>query len=531
MAYRGTTLRSPFLETGLRDDRSQELLPVTSLVLPSKNVNFHENGLSKRGGSALYLWPSIAGNPKIQGGFDFRLYNGASFKLFAAGGIVYNGNYSNPLKAGHSSSNPISFAQIGSASGQNTLQKVFWCDGQIAPQYWDGVAASASPVLTATSWSGSSGMPFQLINHARNANIRLWAITPDSVWASKLGTPTDFSDANVVQIPVYTEGGLVGGFDLGGQLFVYSKTKTYLIDDTDASSANWGYHESLWQGGAAHWRLICKADNNLLIMAEDGTIYSLQGIIATGSYASNQLARPAYVDKFIRDNIALSNIQNFHCCFDRKLRAVKFFMQEGGSANNIALLYFVDRPPNQAWIIHDNENFPSGYNATCSFEVRNGPGDWQIWTGDNQGLLWKLEQSIRHDDDVNTGPTAAAGNSYPTRIKTIRQDLGSPRAWKHFRGLIFRGSASGQVDFTMRKWIDGVRQEDSTFQINGSGASFDSAIFDTDVFAGDSLVPAMIDVGYYGRDAQFEFVNDTAGQDFFLSELLYLYQPRGIRIP
>ncbi len=519
MSYRGTLLRSPFLETGLRDDRSQELLPVTSLVLPSKNVNYWENGLSKRGGSSIYL--TIGGAPPIQGGYHFRLNDSPAFVLFAANGTVYHTDASHILKSGHSATNPICFAQIGSQSGQTIGQKVFWCDGQIAPQYWDGVAGSSSAVTTPTSWSSSAGMPFQLVNHARNANIRLWALTRDSVWASKLSDPTNFSDANVVQIPIYSKGGLVGGIDLGGQLFVWDKTKTYLIDDTDPSSNNWGYHESLWEGGAAHWRLVAKANNNLFIMAEDSTIYSLQGIIATGAYASAPLARPAFIDKFIRDNVNLANIEKFCCAYDRKLRAIKFFMQEGGSVNNIALVYFIDKPPHQAWIIHDNENHASGYNAAAVWEMRNGPGDWQLWTGDFTGHIWKLEQITRDDN----------GLSYPVRIKTIRQDLGAPRSWKHFRGIVFRGSASGQVNFTMRLWIDGARQADATFTLNGSGAMFDSAEFDVDTFAGDSLIPQTIDVGAYGRDAQFEFINDAAGQDFFLSELLYLYMPRGIKVP
>ena len=520
MAYSGQTLRSPFLQTGLRDDRSQELLPVTSLVLPSKNLNFHENGLSKRGGNSLYLGTPITSLPKIQGGFQFRLSNGSYFHLFAANGSMYQTSESNVLKTGHSTSNPISFMQIGAQSGQAITQYVMWADGQIVPQYWDGSAGSSTSVTAASSWATTSGQPFQIINHARNANIRAWAITKDSVWASKIGQPWNFGDADVIQIPVYTKGGLVGGIDLGGQLFVWDKTKTYLIDDTDSNSQNWGYHESLWEGGAAHWRLVCKANNNLFIMAEDSIIYSLQGIIATGAYASAPLSRPAYIDKFIRDNITLSNIENFCCTYDRKLRAIKWFMQEGGSNNNISLTYFIDKDPSNAWIIHDNEDHPSGYQASAVWEVRNGPGDWQLWTGDFSGNIWKLEQS---DDDDN-------GNPFVVRIRTIRQDLGAPRAWKHFRGLVFRGSASGEVDFDMHSYIDGVRREDSTFTLSGSGAKFDSAHFDEDTFAGDSLIPATIDVGYYGRDAQFEFVQDAIGQSFFLSELIYLFSPRGVRL-
>ena len=518
MAYGGQVLRSPFLQTGLRDDRSQELLPVTSLVLPSKNLNFHENGLSKRGGNALFDSAPVVS--KVQGGFQFRLNSGAYFDLFATNGKVYQSNFSNVLKAGLSVSNPVSFMQIGAQSGQTITQYVMWADGQTKPQYWDGSAITSTDVTIATSWGTTSGMPFQIINHARNANIRAWAITKDSVWASKLAQPWNFADADVIQIPVYSKGGLVGGIDLGGQLFVWDKTKTYLIDDTDSNSQNWGYHESLWDGGAAHWRLICKANNNLFIMAEDSTIYSLQGIIATGAYSASPIARPAYIDKFIRDNVTLSNIENFCCAYDRKLRAIKWFMQEGGSHNNIALTYFVDKDPSNAWIIHDNEDFDSGYDASAVWEVRNGPGDWQLWTGDFSGRVWKLEQGNDEDN----------GNPFRVRIKTIRQDLGAPRAWKHFKGLVFRGSAAGNVDFDIESYVDGERKTAGTFTLQASGAKFDTAQFDVDVFAGDSLVPTTVDVGYYGRDYQAEFVNNAIGQNFFLSELIYLYSPRGVRI-
>ena len=116
------------------------------------------------------------------------------------------------------------------------------------------------------------------------------------------------------------------------------------------------------------------------------------------------------------------------------------------------------------------------------------------------------------------------------RIKTIRQDLGAPRAWKHFKGLVFRGSAAGNVDFDIESYVDGERKTAGTFTLQASGAKFDTAQFDVDVFAGDSLVPTTVDVGYYGRDYQAEFVNNAIGQNFFLSELIYLYSPRGVRI-
>ena len=238
-------------------------------------------------------------------------------------------------------------------------------------------------------------------------------------------------------IPIDSIGGLVGGYDLGGQLFAFSKPRTFLIADTDSMIANWGYTNALWEGGVASWRLIDKAMNNLFFMAEDGLIYNLSGVLTTGAYNAAPLNRPAFVDKFIRDNVNLGNIQNFHVSYDRKLRALKFFMQEGGSGNNIALTYFIDKQPQSAWIVHNNTNFTSGYNASCSCEVRVSAGNYQVWTMDYTGNIWGLEQTSRDD----------AGSAYPVIINTKAQDLQAPRNNKHWLGIALRGDFLGTANF------------------------------------------------------------------------------------
>lgn len=509
MGYAGETFRMPLIDTGLRDDRNVELLPPTALITPSKNLNYHEGGLGKRGGSEI----SIAGiGNSGQGNFQFQTPTQRTL-LFAANGNMYQTSYSNVLVSGMSTQNFISFVQ--------TSNKVFWADGQTNPQYWDGSSPTSSNVTAASSWSGN--MPIQMVNHTRagsGAGDRLWAVTPDSLWYSDLAVPTDFSGGTAGQIPIDSIGGLVGAYDLGGQLFAFSRTQTFLISDTDPTLTSWGYTNALWEGGVASWRLIVKAYNNLYLMAEDGLIYNLSGVLTTGAYNAAALNRPPFIDKFIRDNVNLQSIQNFHVAYDRKLRALKWFMQEGGSTNNIALVYFIDKQPSSAWIVHDNEVYTSGYNAMSSCEVRNAPGDYQVWTMDNTGNVWKLEQSNRDDN----------GNAYAVHIKTKPQDLNKPRDNKHFMAMTFRGQASGQVDFTCRTWIEGDRQMDETLTLNGSGAAFDSAHFDTDTFAADIVTAAPFQLGYYGRDLQIELINSAVGQDFFLSEVLFFAKPLGTKI-
>ena len=509
MGYAGTQFRMPLNDTGFRDDRNVQLLPPTSLLTPSCNVNYHENGLSKRGGNTIMV-PG-GGHPGT-GIFQF-LTPTINKMIFVSNGTAYQTNYSNILATGGSVTNPASFAQ--------TSKYVFFADGQVTPQYWDGIAGSSSSVTPASSWTGN--MPFQMLRHTRagsGAGDRLWAVTPDALWYSKLNTPTDFLNGDAGSIPIDSIGGLVGAADLGGQLFAFSKTQSFFISDTDASISNWGYINAIWEGGVGSFRLLGHGNNNLYLMTEDGFIYDLIGVLTTGGYNAVPLNRPAFVDKFIRDNVNLGNIQNFHVSYDRKLRALKFFMQEGGSTNNIALTYFIDKPPTSAWIVHNNTAYPSGYNASCSCEVRVSAGNYQIWTMDYNGAIWGLEQTSRDDN----------GNPYPVVVKTKAQDLNQPRNNKHWLAMAIRGEASGPVNFTLYPTSEGQAYQSQTFTLNGSGATFDSATFDTSTFATDSLSLAPVDLGLYGRDLQLQFVEQEVGTDWFMAEITYMVKPLGIKV-
>jgi len=500
----------PLNDTGFRDDRNTQLLPPTALLVPSANVNYHEGGLSKRGGTAI----KTAGLGQVGQGIKQFYTPTAQKTLFCANGVMYHDSYSNILASGLSTNNAISFVQ--------TSKYILFADGQSNPQYWDGSAGSSSNITPASSWTGN--MPIQMVTHTRagsSAQDRIWAVTPDALWYSKLNSsPPDFLNGDAGNIPIDSIGGLVGAFDLGGQLFAFSRTQTFFIQDTDSSVANWGYTNAIWEGGTASWRLIVKANNNLYFMTEDGLIYDLIGVLTTGGYNAVPLDRPAFVDKFIRDNVNLSNIANFHASYDRKLRAIKWFMQEGGGINNIALTYFIDKPPTSAWIIHNNTQATSGYNAAASCEVRVTPGNYQIWTMDYTGNLWGLEQTSRDDN----------GNAYPVNITTKAQDLNSPRNNKNWLALCFRGEASGTVNFTMYPFVEGVALGPQTFSIDGSGATFDSATFDSSTFATDLLTFDPVYIGTYGRDLQIQLVENEVGTDWFFAEIEYLVKPLGIKV-
>lgn len=509
MGYGGGTAEIIMEQAGFTYRRDDKMAFAAALVDGSKNVNFLEGGISKRGGTTKLTVGTIPGTPSGRGIYNFRLQNGNTFIVFAtSAGIVYHTNYSNTIVSGLSTSNFFNFSTFNN--------EMYIADGANIPKYWTG-SGSPTNVTPPTSWA-TTGYPFQMIPHARGASGRLWAITKDSVWASDLDDGHDFSDANVIQIPIYTESGLVGGVDFGGRLVVFSKTKAYIIDDSSTDTAEWGYNEAIWEGGVSHWRMIVKASNQLYLWTDEGLVYTISGVQATGDYVSASITRPAYIDRWIRDKVTRANVENFNAVYDRTIRCINYFVQVAGSTNNTKLKYFIDRPPEQAWIPDDNIPVNSGMRGAASTEVFVSAGVYKIHTQDYVGNIWKHEQTTNTDD----------GTGYESNVKFKPFDFNNLQMYKHFRSAAIRANAVSNFGLTIRVYVDGIRREDVDLDVSGTGAVFDTALLDTAVFASDELVSIPFPLGYYGYQIQFEIVNDTAGEDFFLSQMIVNFKEEGI---
>ena len=507
MGARTELTRLDLKQSAFTYDRNYETLPDTSLVYPSKNVNFHEGGISRRGGTAIIVTPSVAN--RVMGGFDFRTRTN-QYQVYAKNnGRVYSGTDATEIATGMSTSNYFHFSQFD--------ETVYISDGATNPKKWTGTG-TASAVTPATDWA-TFGQPFQIVYHARGVNARNWAITSYAVYASKNNDGNDFADGSVKKIQIYSAGGIVGAYEFNGELFCFSRTEIFRINDESDDSADWGYEKLIYEAGAAHWRLIVAAGNELYVMGEDSHVFKLNAVFNTGDYEGVSLAKPSYIDRYLREIASIATIDEWNCAYDRKLRCIKFFVRTSGSSPDTALVYFIDRDPTMAWAVHDNLNFASGYNASACWMYRKAVGDWRIRTGDSSGRVWELEATTRDDNS----------NSYENRFKFKPWDFGNPLMWKYFRKIIARVRSVSNADFTVRIWVNGQRKADRTLSVAGSGSEFDSAVFDEAVFADDVISFEPFDVKHYGFDLQVEFVNDTAGQDYIFSELVIPFKEEGVR--
>lgn len=510
MSYAGQAYQIPCAAGGSFYSPNLDGVPPESMIDPSKNINMHTGGRTKRGGTTHADSAAISGAPTILNGFDFRKKStGArSIVRFASTGSLYKDN-TTTIKTG--------MAISGRPCFENFLDTLFITDGQTSPQTWDGAAAATSNITTpATDWTGTH-QPKYCLAHGIGASARMWYLGVDNqldrLYYSKLGDGKDLTATGSGFFTVETSDGfgLTGAAEFGQRLIAFGKNKAFLIADTDASTANWGAVPAQWEGGVAHHNLLVKTPNDLIAMTEDGEIYSVRAVQSYGDYQTASIARPAFIHSWIKDNVNIALIDQFHAVYDRQLRAIKFFIvRNGKSVVDTALVFFIDRPAAQAWQIHDNIVTSSAYDASCAFEVRESAGIYTIYTGDYAGWLWKTEQTAKDDNSLG----------FVCQFKTPPLDFGNPRTLKKFRRGKIVFAAPGNYNVNLRWWVDNVEMTPRIVAFTNTGSTYDGSVYGTATYAGPNILDADFELGAIGKRIQLQLENSVADQDFFVSKIM-----------
>ena len=517
MGFVGQTYSIPCDRGGLNGNYNIDLVPPEAMIAPSRNINLHRGGREKRGGTAHVNTTALSGTPQVNSVFDYWQKDGTRYVMLGSNDGKIWKNFIDTIKTGWASSKKAAFEVFDN--------KLYVCNGSNTPFYWDGTTLTDMTSIP-SDWTGTN-FPSQFIKHGFGNSERLWAIgclgtatTAYRIYASKNGDATDFSDANVVTLELNTAdyGGIVGAVEYGDRLILFSSRHSFIIDDTDASVANWGYQSSIWEGGAAHQRLIVRTPNDIICMMEDGEIYSIMAAENYGDYKQASLTRPSFIHNWIKDNVKLSEIDSFHAVYDPVMRAIKIFVMRNGQTQiDTALVYFTDRDPKEAWGVHDNQSYDSGYSACSSGVVRVSAGDYRVYTGDYDGFVWNMETTNRNDNN----------NGYYAGFKTAPLPLENPRVKKRFKEGRVVITPQGSFDLSYKWWVDGTYQGTGTISQAGAGTVLGTFVLDTDSLRGGELLDSSFVLGNLGKRIQLEIYNTNANQSFFVSQLMIDFVPLG----
>lgn len=512
--YIGQTYRINCTGKGLDNNLNIDHVSPDSLIWPSKNIDLSQGGWEKRGGTAKVNSTVISGAPRIMGLFDFLKIGGSQFIVFAtADGKIYKTS-SVTIKTGLGASKYTHFETF-----DNLL---FICNGYNIPQTWDGAAGTTSNLTNIpTDWTGTN-YPSVMVRHGRGNSERMWAFgclsNPYTIYVTPNGSGTDFSDANVTTFNVDTgdNAGIVASVEYRDHLILFGKRHTYIIDDADTNTQNWGYTAFTREGGAAHQRLVIPTPNDVVVMMEDGEIYSLVAAEEYGDYKAASLTRAKFIDRWIRDNVRLSYIEHFHGVYDPVKRVVRIFIvRKEQTTIDTALVYYIDT---KEWMIEDNIVHASGYSASCSSVIKVSPGQYEVYTGNYSGFIWKLDQTAKKD----------ATNGYQCKALTTYIYVDNPRESKLFQKCWLDLAPRVDYDIDIRYFIDVVY----TSSVHREGVISDLGTFTLGVtiLGTRHLFRVPFNVGRIGEKIQFEFTNSIAEEEFFISQLLIDYKPLGSQL-
>lgn len=523
MGYAGQAYVIPCSKGGFNHSPNIDVMPPEAMVHPSRNINMHRGGRESRGGTSKINASTGYGGVRVMGAHDYTNASGTQQTVVVTtDGKIWKNTTTTIKATGWTAGKRASFTVM------NNL--LYICNGYDRPQTWNGTdAATTDLAAIPTDWTGTN-WPKQMIVHGAGNSERMWAIMPagkKTLYASKDNNGVavaDFADANVLAFYIETGDyiGLTGMFVFGNRLFVLGKRQAFVMQDTDINTANWGYTKAQWEGGVANHFLIVKTPNDIVCMMDEGGIYSISAVQSYGDYKQASIVRPAYIDAWMRDHVALTQLDNAHAIYNPKLRCIDFFMAysaDANTTNNMSLRYFIDRGPEEGWMPQDNQAAVSGFRASCSFLFKVSEGNYQVRTGDYSGFIWALETSAKDDDSA----------AFYSGFRTAHINFGNARLSKHF----FRGWVvcvpKGSWNLGINIYVDGAYKAVTTVSLAGAGTTLGVFVLDTDVLAGDEIIQASCPEGYIGQRISIECFTLAAGEPFFISALLFDFKMLGAR--
>ena len=501
---------------GFNANANLEYVPPGDLTDGSRNINLHNGGLEKRGGTARVNGTQISGSPASLGIGQLIKMGTGTKHIYVAGtdGKLYRDYVS--IATGRSQVNKNNFTVID--------DNMFICNVFDSVQVDTGssIAAITTP---ATDWTGNAH-PTKIVVHGRGASLRAfgWGVLgkENILYYSTLRDYQEFNSgtSGTIVMTLPKGSGIIDCISIDENLLIRTTTQDYWFADSDASIANWGYFKAGWSGGVHSPQLSVQIYNDVYSMAPDGDIYTLSRAEEIRNYKLASISRPVFIHKWLKDNADLTKLNQFHMAFDPKIQAIKIWIVRSGETQcDTCLVYYIHErrwaPPHDA---QDNRD-DSGYEAAASVAVTIDIGDEQLYTMDYNGYVWSLEKSNKSDNS----------NAYTSIALTSWLSLDTPGIQKRLKYAIIHYISKGSYDLDIRWWADGAEQTTQSIALAAVGNVLGTFELDTDTLGVLTLTQQEFDTLAEGEKFRFQLSNTGAGEDFFISHLIIPFISRGHR--
>jgi len=527
MAFTGRIAQLPLGVDGLTGTKNMTQVRPSQLLV-ADSITFEDGTLRKIGGASKYNSTALTGAPSVIAGHDWFPTAGTQrMVIVTSDGKIYKDSggkdFATTLKTGLTVSSVVPIFVEGGAEVAANNRKLFIFTEKNVVQVLSADGATTSDITTPPAdWSGAN-QPIFGLNH----EDRIWgggnANDPHRLYYSIVADHEDFAGSGSGTIAIFPGEGerLIGAISFKGLIVCWKfPVGVYYVDTTDPTIANWKVRRLNRRIGGVSPRGAIAIDNDLLFIDIGGNLHLISTVTEFGNLGSINLSQRGDMGPFVRENVALDQLEKCQAVYYVAKRQVMFAVAGAGSTTNTRMLVVdfnrLDLP---------RFHFDTRDTTESLWLRQDGDNVERPVSGDDAGFVRTMDEETASKD----------GAGYVGQFQSPHLDfsdldpvLGTVRKKGHFLELVVEPKGNWNLNVTT-VW-DGEDAETITFNMGSTGADLGSFVLGTDKLGGDQILNKKRRITGSGRRFSIIGKNNGAAQDFSVSRFYLHFTPMDERL-
>lgn len=537
MSYRGKTAQLPCGRGGLDGNQNVFQIAINNLV-KARNLRFDGYTWRKAPGMTKFDTTAVTGSPICYAGIDWRPNPGTQRQVTAwSNGNVYKETGGDidaiTLKSGLSiGTYPVTLVEGGNIAAGDDRRLFLYAKG-VAPQQLlaDGVTMSG---ITAESPDWSSNKPGAAVYH----DARIYAFDVDSAphnfYISSLNDHGSFDNTNQADARVYA---IAPGYGdkiaaawsyLPQQLYVFKYPRgIWMVDTTDVTGFYLPINLVRSDVGMAGPHGVCKVDQETYFITSNGRLMSLTALVNGVDPENADLTRQLRLTTFIKDNVNATMLKFARLVYDESRRELHYiYTSKNGTTNDSALVFDINEDGVPKVATEDRGKY---FHAVWPRIGADGFVEF-LAAGDSGGFVRRLNSPNRSIDA--TVPYTVEFQYADSDLDFVPRNVYKPVSvgslQKRFDLMEITVIPTGVATTTLEFIIDGESRKTVSVDLGDVGSdTFDTAVFDTAIFGGQTVFKHRVPIECNGNQFSVRVANSGLNEDIAIVNLKVYFQLQG----
>lgn len=532
MSYRGKTADLPCGQGGLDGNQNVFQVPINKLLV-ARNIRFDGLTWRKAPGLGLFDSTAITAAPTCFAGIDWRPAEGTQRQVTVwNNGNIYKetGNDIDAvtLKTGLTITNPACLIEGGSIDAGEDRKLYFFSKGNAPLQLAaDGVTMSA---LTSEPSDWSVNKPGAAVYHDQRVIAFDLDSAPHNFYISSLDDhgAFDASDSRAYEVAPGQGDRIVAGWSfLPNQLYLFKYPRgIWSVDTTDMT----GYYLPISivrdDIGMAGPHAICKIGHLTWFISSNGRLYILEALRPDVDPLNADMTAKLRLTEFIKQNVNANKLKFARLVYDEFRRELLYiYTSKNGTTNDSVIVLDLLEEDNPKVATDDRGAY---YHSV--WRRIGTDGFTEILCAGADGLVRRMNDPNRSIDltDAYFSELRYPDTDFDFVPRNVYKPVPIGSVQKRFDMLEITVLPTGNFDMSAEFIVDGVSTKTETFNLGAAqNSEFDSAIFDTATFGGQTVYKHRIPIEATGNQLGIRLYNSGLNEDFSIVNLRVYFQTQG----